>query len=385
MTSRQHLSYVPGAVVVPPQWRGNVKVRDGELRIEMRAGRHGCVILFLGVWISGWSLGCVGLLQKLLSEPGVKLAVIALVFLTFWTLVAGLLLFMLVGRTRLRFTPDRVSHEACFGALTFWRRCVPAFAIRGVERGLERGGKSGPVPSIRVLTGGSPIVLATTASCEDDGELIRFINQWLVHHPATPEPVPADPRVKVLDLEVDNVLVRMRTNSAPGELRVRWTSRPTVPGLIASTLFSWFWSGMVLACLVNSPPIGVVLFLTPFMLIGLAAMAGWLWTVTLPVASRRLSLLATTGTMCHERRLLGLCWHRTTTDLATVVRAESRDGRLTSSLESSPRRIVLLDAADAEVAQIGWLSVAECKRLRAQLRVAFPAWFKPAQRPGPGS
>ena len=82
-------------------WRDNV---DGQDAVRVKFGSFSFVVIFLVLWLAGWSVGCMKLIQEITVKPfewGSLL--MALPFLGGWIAVAVFILFIIFGRTVVTF------------------------------------------------------------------------------------------------------------------------------------------------------------------------------------------------------------------------------------------------------------------------------------------
>ena len=82
-------------------WRDVV---DGQDAVCVKFGQFSFAVIFLGLWLVGWSFGCVKLVQELAAKPFEwNLLLKALPFMGAWLFVVSLVLFMIFGRTLVTF------------------------------------------------------------------------------------------------------------------------------------------------------------------------------------------------------------------------------------------------------------------------------------------
>ena len=82
-------------------WRDVV---DGQEAVRVKFGSFSFAVIFLVLWLVGWSVGCMKLINELTTKPfewGLLLH--ALPFLGVWIFVVSLALFMVLGRTVVTF------------------------------------------------------------------------------------------------------------------------------------------------------------------------------------------------------------------------------------------------------------------------------------------
>ena len=82
-------------------WRDVV---DGQEAVRVKFGSFSFAVIFLVLWLVGWSVGCMKLINELTTKPfewGLLLH--ALPFLGVWIFVVSLVLFMVLGRTVVTF------------------------------------------------------------------------------------------------------------------------------------------------------------------------------------------------------------------------------------------------------------------------------------------
>ncbi len=86
---------------------------DGErMRIEFRRVQW-VVGLFLGVWLTGWTVGCVALAIAIVNQPHVGMLLFALPFWSSWFLVAAILMLTVEPSLRWpRMTPCVASRNS---------------------------------------------------------------------------------------------------------------------------------------------------------------------------------------------------------------------------------------------------------------------------------
>lgn len=89
--------------------KGFSVAREGEqvLHITYRHTGMGCMILFLVVWLSGWTVACAAIVRELLGKPGQPQGyVFAIPFLAGEVFVAVILLWFFFGRTHFLLSPE---------------------------------------------------------------------------------------------------------------------------------------------------------------------------------------------------------------------------------------------------------------------------------------
>ena len=101
----------------PLNCRFRVDQDDDELVLQRRTGSLGGS-LFLALWLSGWTVGCVFLTRDLIRQPSLLHVLLALAFWSAWIFAAYTLLQLLFGFEQLRIgarhrAPIAVRAAAC--------------------------------------------------------------------------------------------------------------------------------------------------------------------------------------------------------------------------------------------------------------------------------
>ncbi len=84
-------------------------LRDGD-RLTLRfRNSSGWVDTFLSSWFALWTVGCVGILIKIVQEPSLYLCLFAIPFWVSWLFVGGILAALFWGRDRFDLNPEGVT------------------------------------------------------------------------------------------------------------------------------------------------------------------------------------------------------------------------------------------------------------------------------------
>lgn len=134
----------------------------------------GCLNLFLGVWLAGWTFGCAFLVRayvnggKMESGDPIQLWFV-MAFVGPWFFVAFLLLYSIFARKRFRLASDTFHIETQLWFLN-WSISIPRESISEIKQIKDGGEGDDSFPSWGLLIRSSALV---------DGPMHRLV--WLSH------------------------------------------------------------------------------------------------------------------------------------------------------------------------------------------------------------
>ena len=119
-----------------------VREADKVLHLEYRASGMGCIVLFLLVWLSAWTVPCVVLVTAAIALPqpiGIVPGLFAVPFVGGEVAVAGFLLWIFFGRTDFVLAPEGLTVTK---RLFAWSKCrvFPIDEIEGFTQ-IRDGGR----------------------------------------------------------------------------------------------------------------------------------------------------------------------------------------------------------------------------------------------------
>jgi hypothetical protein len=241
-----------------------VEQRGNELLLRRRTESPGQG-LFLALWLTGWTFGCVFLVRQAIREPSIFHLLFALPFCSAWLFASYGLLQSFLGFEQLKIGPEGLEHRALFT-----RRFVPLDEVMGITKALKtvpggRGRKETTQPFARIILAGKPMELGPGAG---DDELKRLSD--LIHdHLQALVPkrnvllqpkaaVGASPRIEVLS--PDGAEVKRPSESSIeqvvgwDETTFRRRGRVGFVDLASSALICLFWNGILGVFVVQTFP-----------------------------------------------------------------------------------------------------------------------------------
>ena len=111
--------------------RSRIEIDGDSMSIEMRETQW-FLNIFLGVWLTGWTVACVVLAQKFVEKSELVTLMFGVPFWTSWIFVAGVFLNSLIGRQRLLFDQCGLRHTWDV-IVTLSQRSIPLEEIRQIS------------------------------------------------------------------------------------------------------------------------------------------------------------------------------------------------------------------------------------------------------------
>lgn len=306
----------------PPKLKVRIAAVGDELHLRWR-GSGGCVALFLGVWLTGWSAGCVTMLYQLVTNFEWFMLLFSIPFVVAWVAVAGMLAYMLFGSQHLILSRDslRTFHQVVF---PFFSRVIPleevdrAFADEVFEQNSKGPGRY--VGLIRIDTIGKSTTFARGIDESERVWLAEVINLCLdqiapYRAARTDDSVAADKSdADLLDPNDDGDEEEVEYQEEVFELPDQPIPRPSdseftleresrtlglatrgkwsLAAIAPLTLIMLFWNGIVSVFIVqlfSSFEWPLFFFLIPFEVIGLGVVAAWLAAIGAPFIGKSYS------------------------------------------------------------------------------------------------
>lgn len=120
-------------------WRDVV---DGQNAVRVKFGSFSFAVIFLVLWLAGWSVGCMKLINELTTKPfewGLLLH--ALPFVGVWIFVVSLVLFMVLGRTVVTFFRGGGTVFRGIGSIGWTKKFVisPIAKVKNGKKEVHRG------------------------------------------------------------------------------------------------------------------------------------------------------------------------------------------------------------------------------------------------------
>jgi len=165
----------------PPKGFSFARDPDGSWTVQYKRRGMGCMVLFLIVWLSGWTAAVAVLLYAAITRPSALSIGFLALFLAAELLVAAHLAPVLWGRVVLRFTGDRLTVET----VLFRRRTVRELSrqdVRAVRRIKDGGKGEDSFPSwglvVDTEAGGKPISILDRQSIDKSAWLGPLVALW---------------------------------------------------------------------------------------------------------------------------------------------------------------------------------------------------------------
>jgi hypothetical protein len=392
----------------------------------------GCALLFISVWLIGWTLVCALLVFKVVTEPSLKVFAFAVPFCASWIAVVCLMAWRIFGKETLFLGRD----EAIFQKKAIIRlssRVVPREEVRGfreyatVSRG--RHNREVKYSGIEILTLGKPVQFGLGLPEEERAWLIDQLNRFLEKHE-----VKAERHLSALAMITEDTLPSIDPPSANGPATVievltfeRTLANPPADcdwhitesddgfafgqrgrlnfsNLVTGLLFNGFLNGLVLVFLLvlfgivpNNKVIQarewwtVFFVLIPFEVVGSIAFALLILTVIEPFR-------CTSWRLGRDRIANRSGWpmysHTRTWDVLGRIRLELRrnfknqqDGYIFRTLVGvveamknpngySPFELVLVSNDNVDLCKIGYLTEGEARWLARLILERHPEWVR---------
>ncbi len=396
------------AVPQPQARKVRIEEVDGDLELSCRQMPWG-VAVFLVLWMTIWTVGCVALLNQALTKPCVENILPTIPFLAGWILMFAVLLSALFGVVRVRLGPDGLEYQAiCL--IPLYRQWVPRAELKGVSAELTTYlVKDRSLPCVKIETLGQPLQFAQGISEEEQRWLVEQLNEYLnISCPygspqwydarcregnTTDRPVVARPAPTPVEPPSDTRIEgRQHLDKIEFVWRGHWN-----PGAIAlMTFITLFWNGLLSIFICKQFQDFdwfSFFFLIPHEIIGLCFFGFWLMTLTAPFwcltwtfgereATRRLNLADANAVV------FDLGWNKRF-DVQPHVRIELRrrerekqSGSLWPLLShpDGEYAFALLGDENKELLRIDRLTEGDARWIADTLLRAFPSW-RQAEKP----
>lgn len=264
--------------------------------VDRRRGRLSTA-LFLIVWLTGWSFGCALLIHQVITKRELGMLLFGIPFWAAWLFVAGFILYLLLGRTYFALTSQGAFHILRVLA-PISQRYVPLDEVKGFGPCSRLTGDKRPQTEygIEMHTVGKPVkLLMGISQAERDWLCFRLNQQLALLDPERPAfRLPDDSRVATATRAVKSSKDKevLQLGAVPLDppsdntwelyegMALEFTQRgrfqPTALGAILFACLFWnvIVSVFLYALFVEGGPPGVMwwgvlLFLMPFIAIGL--------------------------------------------------------------------------------------------------------------------
>lgn len=293
----------------PASLISDVQRSNDAILIQTRPSKSPAV--FLTLWLIGWTVGCVFLLIKLISEPSLGTALFAVPFFVSWVAVAAFLSWLWFGREAVLIKDDEVLFRRT-AIIDLTTRRIPTSEVSGV-----RSCKSAHTENDEHLIGIELTCL---------GKPLRFgfrlpdqERAWLIQEIESVFPFALDSQAEIQDeptytiskspdafeskrLTPSDTLTqppsdsRWKMTEFPNEITFQRRGKFSISGFLVIGFMCLFWNGIVsvfVLSLIGLMPgdndqlqggewWGMFFFLIPFEVIGLAMLAGWLSIMLAP-------------------------------------------------------------------------------------------------------
>lgn len=325
--------------------------------------REGSIVLavFLGVWLTFWTIGCVALIQKCIAGPTFESILFGVPFWASWIAVSFAVLASLFSRSRLAFSDWGLQYESSI-LRPVWQANVPLHELRSARVLEELDGDGDRTSSIQVLTTGRHVLFGPSLPEREKewlafrfNEFIRLRQQVLEIKPLTSggqadcRNVPAlrDSTWRRIDAATQDFSRLGEPDSVVLEHCGRWNVS-TILGLL---FLNSFWNGITAsitwqALRGNVPvddafPVPLWLFLLPFQLVGCGMLLALLAAVVAPWTTTRWTFRP--GAIRVTSTVLGFCW----SDVQQPIRGEILHGAVRDDLKR-PRRFGFPDRSRSD-------------------------------------
>jgi hypothetical protein len=114
---------------------------DDVLSLSRRIGTP-VAALILVLWLVGWSVGCVVLIENLVESPTLEMAFFATPFLSFWVAAFAGMIYLFFGVETLRIGPDGI-HYLVSAMIPLRRRSIPLDELTGITLFTQNSTNSG--------------------------------------------------------------------------------------------------------------------------------------------------------------------------------------------------------------------------------------------------
>ncbi len=401
----------------PVKPRVKVDAVGDELVLRWRSGNT-CALLFLMVWMTMWTAGCVMMLHKLLTNFEWEIALFATPFFAAWVAVACVIIGLLFGRERLVISRHDLRHT-WQALITLSDRTVPLeeVALASADRitSTDSDGDTTVEGVINIETIGQPVQFAKGIADDEAAWLAETINTCFDRL--------APNRAALTDIEAvhdaaggkseieapiangeetantaDEALVFQPSRNRreqPSDSRWRLTrggravqfthrGRTSLADMAGLTFVNLFWNGIVgvfVYQLFKDFQWFLALFLVPFEIIGLVMIISWLYAISSPLWG----VCYTIRFGSIERTIWGPVYRsRRTWEFDRLSQIEiTEPGFSVKKIEIPPKRlskgdfrITLIDDTDRAVTSIDALTEGEALWMADVLMREHPRMFR---------
>jgi hypothetical protein len=256
------------------------------IAVSMRS-RQQFMIVFLSLWLTGWTVACLFLVHKVITQPSLLMAMFAMPFLAGEVFVVCVLFEMIFGREEMVLNSSGLRFRGA-GLFSASKSYFPlADVLSFTPRNHPGDSDSPPSYDIEICTMGASVVCGSTMPQFDLERLASRLNERLI-------------TLKIdlqIPLEIELNPADARGTSPPGETRWQFIQLPDEVKLVEAgqwntrnilmlLFINLFWSSLVgifiysLLGIGQGPPAPkgmdwfLFVFLIPFGLIGLAMLVG---------------------------------------------------------------------------------------------------------------
>lgn len=396
----------PDGPPVPPP--SGTKVRFAQaadsLVLQRRTGSIGAGAFML-LWLCGWTVGCVFLVNEVLTKRSPEMILFSVPFLAAWFFVAAMVVCNFAGFEELRIDRDGVHYRWGAGR-ALGHRSAPVETVRQVGRfaGLADSDSGYRPEGLRIETSGKPIRFAKGASNDElrwMADAIRrqvyALSPGAMTPPTAVGPVAqatpartAAPPVEILQppsappAPPPDAKLQLRRELNQTEFYRRGAAIPAGVGVAGLTFVLLFWNGIVSVFvwqLVKDFQWFLALFLVPFVAVGLGILGGWLAMVTSPFwrtswvfrpgfVAKRFSIFGIGRTKEYELGPLARLELRRTTGRRKLVRRTGED-----EVGDRQYALALVKRDGADLIEIAPLTEGEGRWMAAELFRDFRGWF----------
>ena len=365
---------------------------------------------FLLLWLIGWTVGCVALAAKVISDPSLGMFAFAIPFWASWLFVAGMLVWMLFGKETLLLRDD----EALFLRTAFIKlgsRRIPRDEIQGFRQCRSSHTENDEhLWGIEMVTLGKPVRFAYRLPDGERNWLIHRLNGFLASTGSGPAPnieeTSAAPRSRLLSAAASspssvNKAISFDDTLAEPPTDTGWQLTEDIDGFtfeeqgrlqlgaVAGLLFiNAFWNGIVLVfvlALFGLMPMddgpqgwewwGMFVFLIPFEVIGLAMFVALIAAILEPFRHTKWSF---ERSRIVKRTFWPFYCHTKSWEVVDLDRLElRREGKnaQTSLNEKSPFALSFVSAANADLCEMPHLTEGEARWIAGVVMDLRPEWL----------
>jgi hypothetical protein len=300
----------------PRNVRSTLEIDGDQLTLIARSSGLWAVGCFMGFWLTGWTAGCVALIYKAITEPTPMIFLFGTPFWASWFAVAGFLLYTLFHRERFVFNADGLRKESLILGFGSWQQ-TPLYEVLAFHDRYKSDSEGSTTRWIEMQTRGRPVKLAESVAESERSWILDQLRQHLkmLHERyASSRPSWLIER----DAVVDDTQKFRETSDLPTSIEPPsdcvWQRHDEFDSIQLSNRGRWSWGGVAVALFINlfwngivsvflgaafgwlpgegdfngmGGRIGLLLFLTPFVLIGLLMVAVLIFAVIEPLRLSR--------------------------------------------------------------------------------------------------